>query len=366
MRVLVVTVVHHPLDARVYTREIGALVAAGHTVTYAAPWSSFAVEPPAGVIAIDLPRAIGRRRLQALRAARALLRRESEAHEILLLHNPELILAVIQSKARRKSVLDLHEDLAAALVDKSYLPGVTRRPLSTVVRWSERWAERNLHLILAEYRYQARFVRNHPVVPNETVVPSEVPPPGSDRVVYLGRVSEGRGLHEMIAVASQLPNPVRLEILGWGDDAVIPALREATATSRLTWAGRVGNQEALKRVEGAIAGLSLLQNLPNYRHSRPTKIVEYMARGIPVITTPLPVAVEIVQRYRCGVIVPFGDVAAVVEAIEELRNDADLREAMARRAHEAALDNFNWSRSAQEFVRILEAQAAEFSRGGLR
>ena len=54
---------------------------------------------------------------------------------------------------------------------------------------------------------------------------------------------------------------------------------------------------------GALAGLSLLQDLPNYRHSRPTKIVEYMAHGVPVVTTPLPVAVELVESAGAGVVV---------------------------------------------------------------
>ena len=40
----------------------------------------------------------------------------------------------------------------------------------------------------------------------------------------------------------------------------------------------------------------------------PTKVVEYMAHGVPVITTPLPLAVELVQNADCGFVVPFGDV----------------------------------------------------------
>ncbi|HEX4829649.1 MAG TPA: glycosyl transferase, partial [Trebonia sp.] len=39
MRVLVCTAVHHPADARIYFRQIRALLDAGHQVTYIAPWS---------------------------------------------------------------------------------------------------------------------------------------------------------------------------------------------------------------------------------------------------------------------------------------------------------------------------------------
>ena len=37
MRVVVCTVVHHPADARIFYRQIRALLDAGHDVTYIAP-----------------------------------------------------------------------------------------------------------------------------------------------------------------------------------------------------------------------------------------------------------------------------------------------------------------------------------------
>ena len=60
-------------------------------------------------------------------------------------------------------------------------------------------------------------------------------------------------------------------------------------------------------VDGALAGLSLLQDEANFRHSLPTKVVEYMARGVPVVTTPLPRAAELATAHECGFVVPFGD-----------------------------------------------------------
>ncbi|HJY99477.1 MAG TPA: hypothetical protein VJ305_02070 [Streptosporangiaceae bacterium] len=37
MRVVVCTIVHHPADARIYHRQIRALLEAGHQVIYIAP-----------------------------------------------------------------------------------------------------------------------------------------------------------------------------------------------------------------------------------------------------------------------------------------------------------------------------------------
>ena len=67
MHVVVCTVVHHPADARIFYREIQALLDAGDDVTYIAPHDE---QPPPGTTApargtlrtVTIPRAVGRRR----------------------------------------------------------------------------------------------------------------------------------------------------------------------------------------------------------------------------------------------------------------------------------------------------------------
>jgi hypothetical protein len=60
VRILVMCPVHDPRDARIAEREIGALLAAGHDVTQAGPFSAYAARPRAGVRTIDIPRSAGR------------------------------------------------------------------------------------------------------------------------------------------------------------------------------------------------------------------------------------------------------------------------------------------------------------------
>jgi glycosyltransferase involved in cell wall biosynthesis len=110
-------------------------------------------------------------------------------------------------------------------------------------------------------------------------------------------------------------------------------------------------------IDGALAGLSLLQDEPNFWHSLPTKVVEYMAHGVPVVTTPLPAAAELATRHECGFVVPFGDPRAAADAVLTLAGDASLRAKMGSRGHEAALSSLGWPADAQAFVAQLEAWA---------
>lgn len=366
MRVLAVTVVHHPGDARILHREIAALRAAGHEVTYAAPFAAYDTALPAGLATHDLPRAVGRRRAGALRAARALLRREGPRHDLVLLHDPELLVAAAGLPRPPRGpvvVWDVHEDTAAAVTLKPWLPERLRRPTAGAVRGVERIAERRHRLLLAEDGYRPRFARPHPVVPNSTPVPAQVPPPGADRVVYVGHHSVARGARDLVEVGRLLAGSgVTVELLGHADTVVTEELRRATEAGLVRWRGFVPNDEALARVEGSLAGLSLLHDEPNYAHSRPTKVIEYMARGVPVVTTPTAPARALVEAAGAGLVVPFGDPAAAAAAVLRLRDDAAERTAMGTRGHEAALRDHDWGRDAAAFVATLERWVAESRR----
>ncbi|CAM3634272.1 glycosyltransferase family 4 protein [Nocardiopsis rhodophaea] len=357
MHAVVATVVHHPEDARILHRQIRALLDAGHTVTYIAPFRERGVTPWPELTAIDVPRAAGRRRLHSLRAARRLLAEHAPSADVLLFHDPELLLALPRN--RPVTVWDVHEDTAASVLTKPWLPRPLRRPLGPVVRACERRAEHRMQLILAEEGYRDRFALPHPVVPNTTYVPERPGrQPGTDRVVYLGQLSAARGAAELVELGRLLrPRGVRVEVIGAADPEIRPMLRQAQRDEAIRWYGFVPNDQALRMVSGAMAGICMLRDAPNYRHSLPTKVVEYMAHGLPVITTPNPVAEDLVSgrpEGDCGMVVPFGDAEAAAEAVLRLRSDPALRHRFARTGHEIARTAFHWPVHADVFVRQLE------------
>jgi glycosyltransferase involved in cell wall biosynthesis len=88
---------------------------------------------------------------------------------------------------------------------------------------------------------------------------------------------------------------------------------------------------------GAWVGLSMLEDTPAFRDAVPSKIYEYLAAGLAVVTTPLPRAAEIVEFSGGGVVVP--DAATLSATLrswaarpEELR---PMRSAAAEWAREA-------------------------------
>jgi glycosyltransferase involved in cell wall biosynthesis len=364
LRVLVVTVVHDPEDARIRHRQIQALLDAGAAVTYAAPFSARGRTPPPGVRAIDLPRARGRRRLGAVLAARRVIRAEADRQDVVLVHDPELLLALARARAGAPvQVWDVHEDTAAALGMRDWLPSPMRGPAAAAVRRLESWADRRCRLLLAEESYATRFAGHHPVVPNSVLVPEDTPPPpGDGRVVYLGRLTVPRGALELVELGRRLAGTIEVELIGPPDADCAAAVTEAHRRGWIRHHGFVPNTRARGMLDGALAGVSLLHDEPNYAHSRPTKIMEYMAHGLPVVSTPNPASEDLLARYGCGVLVPFGDVGAAADALVALRDDARRRRALGAAGRAAAVRDLDWRQDAARFTETLRQWSAARSR----
>lgn len=374
-RVLVVTVVHHPWDARIWHRQLAALLERGWSVTYAAPFTDYGVPVPApgsGVNGVDLPRARGRKRLEAQRAARSVLRLFGRSHDVVLLHDPELLTAAA-GLSLPPVVWDVHEDLAAVVEIRSWLPAPLRRPTAAAVRRLELWAERRHTLLLADEHYTERFRRPHVVVPNTTRVAPEPVPAGTvdaqgrHRVVYLGSVTEERGVAEMVEVGRRLQEAtsgaVLLEVVGPAHGRANQVLADAERAGHLRWHGFMANDRALALLDGALAGVSLLHDAANFRPSMPTKVIEYLAHAVPVVTTPLPVAAELVTRSGGGVVVPFHDVDRTVAQLLDWHAHPERAAAVGRAGYEVVREEYDWRLQAEHFVAALEGAAAHGAPG---
>jgi glycosyltransferase involved in cell wall biosynthesis len=111
----------------------------------------------------------------------------------------------------------------------------------------------------------------------------------------------------------------------------------------------VPNDLALAEIEGAVVGLSLLHDVPNYRHSLPTKLAEYGAHGVPIVSTPNPSSAEFVEHKGSGVLVPFGGGDPLIEAVRSLIDDPARAVELAAAGRATALELFNWATASESF-----------------
>ncbi len=314
-RALVVSSIHHADDNRIREKTIRAL-APIFDVTYAARTPG--PTDPTGLAFAALE---GGRMRRDLDAGWKIL---SGRYDLVSIHDPELLpFGIVAGLLRRCAVVfDMHEDVPAQILTKDWVPPVCRRPLAALMRLVLRIAERYVTVTVAESDYLRRFRHAHPLVPNaprfdgfpETVKTRE------RRVIYVGDVTPVRGVFDLVRACGLIGVPLMLVGPAHAHGSDLRAAASAAGT-RLTMTGRLPHPQALEEIRRSMAGVSPLHDIPNYRESVPTKILEYLALGVPVAASDLPATRRLVDGLEAVELYPPGDVDRLAAAISTVLDD---------------------------------------------
>lgn len=306
-RLLVVTTVHHPDDARIRSKLIPTL---------GAEWEvSYACRTPGpsdneGLSWIPLR---GGRLRRALSAGFLLL---AGRWDLVAIHDPELLaFAFVRSLFRRPTLFDLHENLPAQIRHKEWLPRLLRAPLALMSRWMLGFAERLMTVTVAEEGYLSLLRRPAVVIPNHLLPDLPAPSPSDGALAYLGDITVQRGALLAIEAAAGAGCPLVMVGRVSPPELVTELFgRAADLGVELDLAGPLPHRIALELIAPAAAGLSPLLDVPNYRHSLPTKVLEYLGMGLPVAVADLPGTMEVLAGLDGVVAVVPGEPAAWKEA----------------------------------------------------
>ena len=367
MHALVVTCAHRGDDARIVHRQIRSLLEHDHTVTLIAPdpGDEARRQDPPGLERLVIPRAVGRRRVEAWLAARRAARRFARVVDVVIVHDPELLLVLGVGRWHGATLVwDVHEDFVASVSDRRWIPGPLRPVVRALMGMLEKFARRRFRILLAEDSYRTRFP-HAPVVPNSTWVLDDPAPldTADPRAVYVGRLSRGRGAAALVSVGEELVRRggPRLVLVGAADADTEPVIHDAVKRGAVDWRGPLANPDAMALVRGAVAGLSLLGNHPNYVHSRPTKVVEYLANGVPTISTPLPLATQMIEASGAGVVTHhwLGPelVNEVADAVMAYASSPAMRGEHGVSGWRYVRENLSWNSDGSRFVGVIEGMS---------
>lgn len=308
----------------------------------------------------------------ALASARLARRRRYQVVEV---HNPPdfLVLAAIGPRLLgARLVLDVH-DLASDMFSMRFEHRPGARLADRILRMVERWAARTSSAVLTvhePYRQElvARGVPGEKVTVvmnslDERLLPTSPPARDSSafRVVYHGTVTPHYGVTLIVEALALLHGKIpELEVQIYGEGDAIPALRslaDSLGVSDALWIsdGFLPRDQVLRAAQGASAGV-----IPNFatrlnRFALSTKLFEYVALGVPVVSSDLP---TIRRHFSDDEVLYFrpGDPTALAAALSQVQADPErtrLRVAAAR----ARYEEYRWERSARAYVEVLRAAA---------
>jgi glycosyltransferase involved in cell wall biosynthesis len=230
---------------------------------------------------------------------------------VVITFDPDLVPAATVHRLIRGGVLvvDLHEDYVAVLRDRKWAARPLRRPTEFLVRGATSLARRADLTIVADEHVPPSTARRRMVVrnlPDSRYLPPPTVPDTQPRALYVGDVRRSRGLWTMLAAVAAAPGWT-LDVVGPVADSERPELNRWLASSpagqAVTFHGRQPPDVAWAAARGAWCGLSLLDDTPAFRDTVPTKVYEYLGAGLPVLATPLPRVVDILDESGAGCIV---------------------------------------------------------------
>lgn len=384
-------VVHaaYPLDVRV-AREVRAALAQGYDVDVFALRQKgeprqerldgvrifrmpFSHRPGAGILSL-LWEYVGFTLAASMRVGMRALR---DRYEVVQIHNPPdfLILAALVPRfLGARVILDIHDlspDMFAMRFEKR--PGA--RIVDRMLRAVERWAACHADAVITVHEpYQRELVARGVPARKTSVVMNALDEgllPAVDhgahaakgfRVVYHGTITPPYGVHLLVEAAALLADEIpdlSVEVYGHGDSLpqIASLSQELGVADRLHLCGRFLPQtEVLERVVGANVGV--IPNLANRlnRFALSTKLFEYVALGIPVVSADLPTIREHFSETEILFFRP-GDPGSLAETLLAVVRDGPAASARAAAALQRYRREYSWSANAKRYAAILDVLA---------
>jgi glycosyltransferase involved in cell wall biosynthesis len=175
---------------------------------------------------------------------------------------------------------------------------------------------------------------------------------GPLQFAYIGRLAREKGIYEMlqaVRLAKAHGTAVRLVIAGSGPE--LAALRryagELRLGSEVNFAGPVFGEDKAKLLAACDAFI-----LASYSEGLPYALLEAMAAGMPVITTPVGAVPDVVKEREHGLFVPVRNADAIARAIAALDADREALARMGEACRRRIVEGYSVDRLAAGFARL--------------
>ena len=206
---------------------------------------------------------------------------------------------------------------------------------------------------LSPYENWSKFVVSPLGVDPEIFAPRpERVSPETFEILCVGRLAPAKGQHILIDAVETLTQEgrsVRLRLVGSGPDEAslwVHAERVA-ARDRVVFEGAV-DQDHIRDFYAAANAFCL----PSFAEGLPVVLMEAMAMEIPCVTTYIAGIPELIRDGEDGLLVPASDLDALVIALANLMDDAELRQRLGKSGRARVREHYDLRRNVERLAAI--------------
>lgn len=350
-----VTSVHTRYDSRIFSKECVSLVKAGYNVNLIV-CDGLGNEIKSGVSIIDAGNFREKARLKRFRespkAIKNILLQNNP--DVIHFHDPELLfMGLFFCKRKVKVIYDSHENVPKQILSKPYIPIFFRKIISSTMTICENYVVKRLTgVVTVTEELQARFLKVNPCAylvrnfPELSYFPDIDFTKKDNSFVYAGGITQIRGFSQMSEAA--LKSKVKITMYGPKDsDCVFD-----NVNSYIEYKGNIRQSDLFSVLSHASVGLVVLAKVPNYLDSYPIKMFEYMASGMAVIASDIPMWKDIIEKYKCGLCVDPSNVKAIAETLVWCVEHPEEVIMMGKNGMVAVRTVFNWESESKKLINL--------------
>ena len=168
-----------------------------------------------------------------------------------------------------------------------------------------------------------------------------------DYVLFTGLFYARKGIGDIFKVAKILNN-INFVLVGTGPlYNKYKSMATRLGVDNVLMTGKISRYELLKRYNEARIFL-----FPTYFDTFGMSVLEAMFSGLPVLSTNVGGIPELITNEVEGILVPPGDIDAMVKWIQKLMNDESLRERLAKAAKEKANKEFTIEKTVDKLLEL--------------
>jgi glycosyltransferase involved in cell wall biosynthesis len=302
-------------------------------------------------------------------------------YRIVHVHNmPDFMVlaALVPRLLGARVLLDIHDTMPEIYRGKFRVG--SGHPLIRLLRFQERISARFAHHVLTSEHTKKDALIAHGLdgrrievvlnLPDPRIFARTAPPAagasaegtgGGFRVVFHGTLAKRLGVDLAIRAVARLHAEMpglRLDLIGDGDQRaeLIALARELGVDDRVCFSdGFVPVEELPAMLHGAHLGVIPTREEISTRYMLPTKLLEYIALGIPAVVAPTHTIRHYFDETQVAFFTP-GDDESLAREIRALAVDPERRRDLARSA-ERFLDTYSWDSHRRVYLDLVDGLA---------